>query len=421
MTRSSLAWLFSGLVVAVSASLAQAQFGGFKPPKLPEVKPPKLPEVKPPKLPAVRPPKVTGITPPKVTGFRPPNLPDIRPPKLPEVKPPDLSKLDPVKAAQRELENARRSAMKNLRKLDPNTIFSNVQRSIEEFRGGVERKTGLKVNERTGDVDLRGHRAGRTLNDWMRKFAQGNEGRGEVEEFRFNVRTRKLELRVKARHQQRQNWGVLGKVVLYDCTQTARFSFDFRRSEADFNIDLGPLAPRITSKSIKALKDGDLLAAVEAAGPTAINKVVRFERKNDYDRVLREKRARHGERYVYLSSRRFVDWAGSKSIGKYAATGVVSGGAAVWPQIMRDAKEMARKEIPDIVAWLQRLGQRDARRMAEKLLTGQRPEWPYLKFEIVVIPHYAREVNPQTGLKTPWRQFNNLGFVLVFDPRLARR
>ena len=36
----------------------------------------------------------------------------------------------------------------------------------------------------------------------------------------------------------------------------------------------------------------------------------------------------------------------------------------------------------------------------------------------VVVPHYAREVDRLSGqVKTPWRRFNNLGFLIVFQPR----
>ena len=104
-----------------------------------------------------------------------------------------------------------------------------------------------------------------------------------------------------------------------------------------------------------------------------------------------------------------------------ASAGVISGGAAVWPQIMRDAKDMARRELPTITAWLERQGQRNARQMAEQLITGKKPAWPFLKFEMIVIPHRAREVNPSTGLKTPWRTFNNLAFVIIYQPGTASR
>ncbi|MFO0878274.1 MAG: hypothetical protein U0840_13060 [Gemmataceae bacterium] len=388
-------WMTS-LAFLATASLALGQFGGFKPPSLPDIKPPKLPDVKPPKL------------------------PDLKPPKLPDVKPPKLPDLNPLEAARKELERARRNAMKELRKLDPDTIASNLRESLNVFKSAAEAKTGVKVDERTGDIDLRQHSSGKTLQKWISKFAQGNEGHGELQEFRFNVRTGQMMLRLKAVHCQRQNWGPLGKVDLYSVTQTAKVSYDLRRREVDFNIDLGPLAPRISTKTVKALADGDVVKALESAGPEAINKIVKFERKNDYDKIRSELRRKHGDRNVYLASYRFVDWAGSSTIGKYLVDGALTG-PGVWPKIMKDAQEMAAKELPDLVAWLESLGQKEARRMAEKLLTGQRPSWPFLKFEMIVVPHYAREVNPQTGVKTPWRRFNNLAFVVVFEPRYATR
>jgi hypothetical protein len=345
---------------------------------------------------------------------KPPKI-DIKPPKI-DVKPPDLSNLDPTKAVREELKKAQESALKELRKLDPEGIFREVKKAVAEFKAGAEAKSGLKFDERTGDVDLRGHRAGRTLQGWMEKFAQGNEGKGEVEEFRYNVKSRVLALRLKARHKQRQNWGVLGKVDLYSCTQTARLSYNFARQDADFDINLGPLAPKINARMAKALKDGDLVAAAEAAAPEGVGKLLGTERKNDYDKVYRAMKAKYGDN-VYLSSREFVGAAGSQKIGKYAATAFASGGSAVLPQIMKDLQEMARKELPQVVAWLESHGEREARRMAEHLLTGRKPAWPHLKVETVAVPYYAREAN----VSKAWRKFDNLGFIVVIEPRYARK
>ncbi len=356
-----------------------------------------------------------GIKPPRIDLPRPPRIDLPKPPRIDVPKPPDLPRLDPTRQARRELENARRSAQKGLRRLSPQDVFGNVERSLTALAG----RAGVKVNRASGEVDLRGTAAGRTLNSWLNRFAQGNARKAEVEELSYNTRTRILQARLYVRHHQRQNWGVLGRIDLYDCTQRARFRYDFRRGEAAFDIDLGPLAPRINERVVKALREGDLVKAAEAAGPSVVgDKVIRFERRNDYDRVLRDYERKYGRGNVYLSSRRFVEWAGSRSIGKYAATGVISGGSAVWPQIMKDAQEMAAKELPDLVAWLERQGQGEARAMARQLLTGRKPAWPFLKFEMVVVPHYAREVDRFTGkVKTPWRRFNNLGFVVVFQPR----
>lgn len=355
---------------------------------------------------------------PSLPSIKPPRI-DVKPPRI-DFKPPDLSKLDPTKKLKAELEKARASAMRGLNRFSPDNVLANVRRSIQQNLSKAQAGAGVRYNRSTGELDLRGSRIGGTLRSWVEKFAQGNERSSAVEALSYNVRTQVLVARLMARHRQVQNWGALGRVTVYDCTQRASFTFDFRNRSADYNLDLGPLAPKINKRGVEALSKGDLVAAAEAAAPD-LSKVVRYERKNDYDEVLRKFQARYGAGRVYLSSREFVGWAGSRSIGKYAATGAISGGSAVWPQIMRDAKEMASKEGPRIVAWLERLGVREARAMVPELLTGRKPRWPNVKFEMVVIPHYAREVSPQTGLKTPWRRFNNLGFVIVVQPGTASR
>jgi hypothetical protein len=405
------------LALAVAATFAHAQsIGGLSLPTKPEdllpTKPPKVELPKPPKVDLPKPPKV-HLPKPKIDLPKPPKI-DL--PKPPKIGLPDVSKLDPVEAARKKLKEAQASAMKELKKLDPDGIFREVKRSLGEVKAAAQARTGLKFDERTGDVDLRGHPAGKTLNSWMDKFAQGNEGKGELEEFRYNVKTRVLALRLKARHRQRQDWGVLGKVDLYSCTQTAKVTVNCARGEVDFAIDFGPLAPKLNSKSFKALADGDLIAAAEAASPGALGKLVGTERKNDYDKVYRAMKAKYGDN-VYMSSREFVGAAGSQKIGKYAATAFVSGGSAVLPQIMKDLKEMAAKELPHVVAWLEGRGEKDARRMAEMLLTGRKPSWPHLKVETVAVPYYAREAN----INKEWRRFDNLGFILVIEPRYSRK
>ncbi|MBY0230733.1 MAG: DNA cytosine methyltransferase [Gemmataceae bacterium] len=350
-------------------------------------------------------------TPPKI------DIP-IKPPpiKIP-TKPEDL---DPTKKIKQELEKARAEALKTLNRFSPENVLDNVRKSIGQRLSKAEAQSGAKLDRATGEIDLRGTKIGRTLHSWLDKFAQGKESKGEVEELSYNVKTQVFKARLYARHQQRQNWGVLGKVDLYSVTQRAMFTFDFKKKSADFDLDLGKLAPKINKRTMEALAKGDLATVAEAMAPD-LSAIGKYERKNDYDEILAKYQKRHGAANVYMSSRGFVSWAGSRTIGKYVADGVISGGTAVWPKIMAEAREMGQKELPGIASWLEGRGQKGAREMAQALLTGQKPRWPFIKFELVVVPHYAREVNPQTGVKTPWRKFPNLGFVIVFEPRLASK
>jgi hypothetical protein len=388
----------------------------------------KVPKVGTPKIsaPKLKAPKVTSSTfkstpnnvgkatlkPPTIRGPKLP--PGVKLPKSPQELGKQLGKLDP----RQKLEEARTRAMKSLKKLSPAEIKKNIERSFQQKLAQAQAKTGTRYNSATGELDLRGTKAGRMFSSWLSKFAQGNSRESSLQVFSYNVKKDLLHLSMMVRHRQRQNWGSLGMVELYSCTQTAEVEVEFSKPSLKFEIDLGPLGPKINMRAVEAMLKGDLVAMAEAAAPD-MSRVITYERKNDYKDVLAKYEAKHGGGRVYLASKEFVEWAGSKSIGKYAATGVVSGGAAVIPQIMKDAAEMAEKEIPKIVDWLKKLGIKEGVSMAKELLTGRRPRWPYIKFEMVVIPHYAREVNPQTGLKTGWRRFNNLGFVIVVEPKMA--
>ena len=76
---------------------------------------------------------------------------------------------------------------------------------------------------------------------------------------------------------------------------------------------------------------------------------------------------------------------------------------------------MRGRTIPAIRDFCRRHNQQ----MARELLTGRTPRWPYLEFEIVSIRYSAREIVPG-GKATPWRHFNNVGFVIVFRPEYRK-
>jgi hypothetical protein len=325
------------------------------------------------------------------------------------------SKLDPVVAAKRELENARAAVMKDLRKFDPQEIFDRVQLAIEKRVGHELTKAGVAYDNRSGTIDLRKTAMGSILGQWLSTFAQGNKGESKVEEFTFNVRTRQLTVRLYARHCQ--SWGKVipgqGPVDLYSITQRATFRYNFKSGEGMFDIDLGKLAPRINSKTLKRLAEGDLVAVAEALAPEAIGQLMHYERQNNYDARVADYRSRYGQANVYFASKKFVDWATPETIGKYVINGVLSGGASVYPQIMRDARERAMEEMPPLTDWLQRCGMANASLVARQLLTGETPRWPFIKFEMIPVRYSARE-KPLAAMSTPWRHVDHLAFVIVW-------
>lgn len=329
-----------------------------------------------------------------------------------------LREIDPVVAARRRFEAARAEAERNLRKLDPREILARVQAAINQQVHNELRKNGSTWNERTGEVDLRGTSMGRSLEHWLDAFAQGNKGDGRVDAFTFNVRTRRLEVRLTAKHAH--SWGriIPGQppVDLYSITQHAMFRYDFRSNSGQIKIDAGRLAPPMDTKTYERLSEGDLVAVAETLSPRVVGDVVNYERVNRYDEVRRELQARYGAENVFLASKSFVDWASPNTLGRYAVTGVLTAGASVYPQFMRDVQRQSQHEIPALTAWLSRRGMGNAQGVARELITGGVPRWPFLKFEIVPVRYSARE-KPLHAFTTPWRHIDHLAFVVVWDDR----
>lgn len=334
----------------------------------------------------------------------------------------ELNKADPTAALRRELEDARKVALKDLRKFDPDEVFRRVQRAIETRVSAELRKNGAKYDKRSGEMDLRGTEMGKVLTHWLSSFAQGNKRAGRVDELSFNVKTRRLTVRLYAKHCQ--SWGKVipgqGEVELYSVTQRAVFHYDFRKGSGDFDIDLGPLAPRINTRTLKKLQEGDLVGMAEALAPEALGKAWNHEEKNEYDQRVSEFQRRYGARNVYFASKKFVNWASPETIGKYVLNGVITGGTSVYPQIMRDAETRAREELPALTAWLRQRGLGNADTAARQLLTGHTPRWPFIKFEMIPVRYSSRE-KPLHAVTTPWRNVNHLAFVIVWTDNEARK
>lgn len=327
----------------------------------------------------------------------------------------EAEKLDPTVALRRELEDARKAAMKNLRKFDPQEIFRRVQGAVEKRISKELRKSGVKYDKASGEADLRGTEMGKVLTHWLRNFAQGNKGTGRVEELSFNVKTKRLAVRLMAKHCQ--SWGKVipgqGEVELYSVTQRATFRYDFHKGSGSFDIDLGPLAPHINSRTLEKMKEGDLIGIAEGLVPEAAGKLWNHESKNEYTQRVTQYRQRYGAANVYFASKKFVDWAGPDTIGKYILNGVVTGGTSVYPQIMRDLNARAREELPALTAWLKQRGMANADSAARQLLTGHAPRWPYIKFEMIPVRYSSRE-KPLHAVTTPWRNVDHLAFVIVW-------
>ena len=323
-------------------------------------------------------------------------------------------RIDPTTAARRELDQARNQAMGQLRKLNKEEILDRVRNALDQNINDQLNRVGASYDERTGEIDLRRTRMGESLSRWLDRFAQGNKKDSEVREFSYNVRSQRLSVRLYVRHCQ--SWGrsidLIGPQNLYEVRQNAEFFYDFRSKSGGFNISFGGAWPNYSSKTFEKLSEGDLVSAAEAVVPRKIGEAAGVERENLYDEVYREYQNRYGSQNVYFSSRRFVNWASPDNLRRYAVSGIATWGASV-SATMNKVRSESIKEFSELSPWLQRKGIDLAlsQDMATSLLTGQNPNWPYIKFELVPVRYSAREKR----LGTPWRHEDHLGFVVIWD------
>src|SRR5207253_2127092 len=101
--------------------------------------------------------------------------------------------------------------------------------------------------------------------------------------------------------------------------------------------------------------------------------------------------ARYGAGNFYFASKRFVDWAGPETVGRYVAGGPVTGGSAAVRRVLADAGQRVREELPAVATWLRVRGQADAESAARLLLSGQPTPWAHLKIELIPVRYSTRE------------------------------
>jgi hypothetical protein len=335
----------------------------------------------------------------------------------------EAARLDPSVALMRELEAERSRAMGTLRWFDPETILGQIGATLSQAVDATVLRTGASFNPQTGDVDLRGTSIGRTLQAWLFRFAQGNHREAAVQEFRFNVPSRVLVVRLFVRHQQ--TWGKVfpgqGPVDLYSVAQTAMVRFDFNAGTGDFAIDTGPWGPRIAPGTFQRLESGDFLGVAQGLIPQGVGDLARLETSDDLDEVENSYSIRFGRGNVHFPSRGFAEFATPERLARYVVNGVISLGTDVWPEIMSDLQGQARAELPALVEWLRSRGLAEADSIAEQLISGRVPELPSISFRLLAVPFRSRNVTP-VGAATPWRTVNHLTFIVIWHgPPQAER
>jgi hypothetical protein len=72
-------------------------------------------------------------------------------------------------------------------------------------------------------------------------------------------------------------------------------------------------------------------------------------KSNDYDNVLKNLRAHSGDKIIYFSSRRFVDWCGPETLASYAVEVGLTAGAEA-EDVATKAQHQVFLELDDILA-----------------------------------------------------------------------
>jgi F0F1-type ATP synthase membrane subunit b/b' len=306
--------------------------------------------------------------------------------------------------------------MPQLRVMRPDEVNNAIQNSILQWANAQLNKQGASINPQTSEMDLSKTKIANQIRGWASNFSQGNERSSGLDQFVYNLQTRQMVIKLWARH--RHSWGRSiypgqGAAILYDVTQKAQLIMDFNRKSVDFEIDAGPLAPKISSRAAQLLSDGDIIGAAEAMSPGIAGRLLQREVKNDYDLKVSEYNKRFGDNNIYFASRNFVDWATPETLGRYVVNGIVTAGASVYPQIMASARERAKNELPLLSQWLQAKGVDQAESVAANLLTGQPSRWPHLQFDMISVRYGSRE-KPLDIAKTPWRYVDHMAFVIIW-------
>jgi hypothetical protein len=330
------------------------------------------------------------------------------------------ARIDPTTAI-RQFQVDQAVALRQLRRLEPQEVLEQLREALQEQIRDEIARNHPAYDPRSGDLDLRATAMGHRLDGWLSRFATGNRADHRIDEFTYNIPNRRLSLHISVLHRHSVG-NVLpgrGPMDLFSVTQHAAVHYDFRNGSGGYDIDTGRLGPRYTSAMAEKLSDGDILGALEVAGPR-LGELAGRESKDEYDERIRGYIQRYGAGNVLFASKEMVNWAGPGTLGKYFANGVITGGVDVYQQIMRDFQRViVENELPRLVAWLERKGLNDVERSALDLLSGRQHPWPFVKLEVTVVRYSVRE-HPAAGVATPWRHDNHLAYVVVWDDRVNR-
>lgn len=175
-------------------------------------------------------------------------------------------------------------------------------------------------------------------------------------------------------------------------------------------FDTGPIT--VDLNRLERAIDGDLTAIVELIPNPAPN-VVRRDVRTEYEPTRQGQFDKHGGgANVYFSSKAFVDWANPSKIAVWAGEAIFTAGTAT-PAIMKEISSQALREMPGVYKWLAEKAVVEAASTAEGLLSGNKPDWPFLSFELTTVKYESRPVLFDKPIG-PWFGPNHLAFLIVW-------
>jgi uncharacterized delta-60 repeat protein len=159
---------------------------------------------------------------------------------------------------------------------------------------------------------------------------------------------------------------LLHGVVAYDITSKGSLTFNFETGTYSADIDAG-FGVSLDTANLKDLAAGKLTVprfnplevAVSSSGLT-------LDVTDNYDQVRASYQARYPGGDVYVSSRRFTEWADSQTAARlFALTALGAGGSAA-----SEVVDQLTLELSDITAWLKARGVKEFQRQAARVLSA---------------------------------------------------
>lgn len=286
-------------------------------------------------------------------------------------------------------------------------------------------------------VDLRETPTVRKIESTISRILPGNQSRATIDRFEFS--TNPLEIRGSLTVRGAHSWGrvnvpnptvtnpfgVRSVEVAADRSATAIFRYNLRDNKVsgtlsiplgrigvtvagqNYSKDLGTV--RLNFDEIEQVIDGDwdiLLTKIPNFG------VISRDHRNELRDIRESYEARYGKDNIYFASPEFVRWASPERLGKWAAVGVITGGANL-KGVMKQVQKKALEEGVQVRDWLQKRGLQQAKETAIALLSGNHVEFPYMALKWQTVKYESRvEVGGRPI--SPWVAVRHGAFVIIW-------